>query len=309
MQNTPLCASSATAIPLDALRTFEACGRLLSFTAAANALASSQPAVSQQIKRLELQLGQRLFERTHRSIGLTEAGRTLLAHVQEGLQAIDAGVLAVQSATQREALQVQTDFAFAAYWLLPRIGRFQQDHPDIALSLLTSNQAALEANTQADATVLFGNGRIKHAQTDLLFQEEVFPVCSPRLLPTPEARRQFNPAAQPLLQLTANPHHAWFDWQHLLAELGLKQPPQYAPINFDNYTLLVQAAIAGQGIAIGWRHLVDDLLDNGLLVRVGKASARSALGYHLVIPQRKRQSAAVKTFARWLLSEVANAPV
>jgi putative choline sulfate-utilization transcription factor len=297
-----------TSIALDAMRTFEACGRLLSFTAAAHTLASSQPAVSQQIKRLEGQLGQRLFERTHRSIALTPAGRTLLAHVQEGLQSIDAGVLAVQSATQRAPLQVQTDFAFAAYWLLPRIGRFQQDHPDIALSLLTSNQAALEANTQADATIVFGSGRVKHAQADLLFQEEVFPVCSPHLLPTAAARRQFNPAAQPLLQLTTNPHHAWFDWQRLLAELGLTQPPQYAPINFDNYTLLVQAAIAGQGIAIGWRHLVDDLLDTGLLVRVGKASARSSLGYHLVIPQRKRQSVAVKTFARWLLAEMEGRP-
>src|SRR3990167_9540682 len=113
-------------VSLDVLRVFESAARQLSFTAAASELGTSQPAISQQIKRLEQQLATRLFDRVYRGIALTDAGELLLSYVQDGLQSLDAGLLAVTAQQQHEVLQVATDFAFAAYWLMPRLQRFHQ---------------------------------------------------------------------------------------------------------------------------------------------------------------------------------------
>src|SRR5690606_16694096 len=127
-------------VSLDALRVFESAARQLSFTAAANELGSSQPAISQQIKRLEQQLATRLFDRVSGGIGLAEAGQRWLCHVQEGLTALDAGLAAVTARQQHEVLQVATDFAFAAYWLMPRLQRFNRLYPEVDVSLITSER-------------------------------------------------------------------------------------------------------------------------------------------------------------------------
>ena len=113
-------------LPLDTLRVFEAAARLRSFTAAAVELGTTQPAVSQQMKRLEAQLGTRLFDRIYRGIELTEAGLLLFEQVHQGLQAMDDGVAQASGRGQREVLQVATDFAFAAFWLMPRLQRFHE---------------------------------------------------------------------------------------------------------------------------------------------------------------------------------------
>ena len=128
-------------ISLDLLRTFEAAARHRSFTAAALELGTTQPAISQQLKRLESRLGIRLFDRIYRGIALTEAGLGLFLQVQAGLQQIDAGLQALSAQPAREVLQVATDFAFAAYWLMPRLPRFHAAYPQIDVSLLTRERS------------------------------------------------------------------------------------------------------------------------------------------------------------------------
>src|SRR5690606_30970831 len=163
-------------------RVFESAARHLSFTAAAVELGTTQPAVSQQIQRLEKQLATRLFDRIYRGIELTDAGRLLFLHVQEGLQAISAGLEAIGSRPQHEVLQVATDFAFAAYWLMPRLHRFHEANPHIDVSLVTSERNHNMLRTDIDVAILFGDGRFKQGESHWLFSEEVFPVCSPLLL-------------------------------------------------------------------------------------------------------------------------------
>lgn len=291
---------------LDLLRGFEAAARLRSFTAAAIELGTTQPAISQQIKRLEEQLATRLFDRIYRGIELTDAGQILFNHVQAGLQSMDAGLNAITEQHQHEVLQVATDFAFAAYWLMPRLHRFHKENPDVDVSLVTSERSHSMLRADIDVAVLFGDGRFKQGESHWLFSEEVFPVCSPKLLtdrtlPLPvEALKEFA-----LLHLRGEGGNHWFDWGGVFRALNIAHMPAPGQLRFDNYTLLIQAAIGGQGVAIGWRHLVDDLLEQGLLCRPIDATAISAYGYYIVLPQRKRRVQIVQRFVDWLKSEQA----
>ncbi|MDB6049060.1 MAG: gcvA 1 [Pseudomonas sp.] len=291
---------------LDILRAFEAAARHRSFTAAAVELGTTQPAVSQQIKRLEEQLATRLFDRIYRGIELTDAGEVLFSYVQSGMQSIDGGLNAVTAQRQHEVLQVATDFAFAAYWLMPRLHRFHKANPDVDVSLVTSERSHNMLRADVDVAVLFGDGRFKQGESRWLFSEEVFPVCSPQLvagrtLPLPSDVL----LDLPLLHLRGEGSSNWFDWSGVFRELNLRQAPAPGQLRFDNYTLLIQAAIAGQGVAIGWRHLVDALLEQNLLCRPIADTALSACGYYVVLPQRKRRVQLVQQFVDWLATEQA----
>lgn len=294
-------------LSLDLLRAFEAAARQRSFTAAAVELGTTQPAISQQIKRLEEQLATRLFDRIYRGIELTEAGIVLFEQVQLGLQNIDAGLAAISAQDQHEVLQVATDFAFAAYWLMPRLHRFHAANPNVDVSLVTSERSHNMLRSDIDIAVLFGEGRFKQGESHWLFSEEVFPVCSPLLLkdralplPVPSLLEL------PLLHLRGENSSNWFDWSGVFRELGITSAPAPGQLRFDNYTLLIQAAIGGQGVAIGWRHLVDNLLAEGLLCRPIAATVISRLGYYVVLPQRKRRGELIHRFVDWLMQEQAN---
>lgn len=294
-------------LSLDLLRAFEAAARQRSFTAAAVELGTTQPAISQQIKRLEEQLATRLFDRIYRGIELTEAGIVLFEQVQLGLQNIDAGLAAISAQDQHEVLQVATDFAFAAYWLMPRLHRFHAANPHVDVSLVTSERSHNMLRSDIDIAVLFGDGRFKQGKSHWLFSEEVFPVCSPLLLkgralplPVPSLLEL------PLLHLRGENSSNWFDWSGVFRELGITSAPAPGQLRFDNYTLLIQAAIGGQGVAIGWRHLVDNLLAEGLLCRPIAATVISRLGYYVVLPQRKRRGELIQRFVDWLMQEQAS---
>ncbi len=292
-------------LPLDLLRVFEAAARSLSFTSASAELGTTQPAVSQQIKRLEKELGVRLFDRIHRGITLTDAGLVLLQHVQQGLETIDAGIAAITAQNQHEVLQVSTDFAFAAYWLMPRLPRFRQAHPNLDVSLITSDRSMTSLRSDIDIAITFGDGRFKHTEATRLFSEEVFPICSPRLLEgrtLPLGKNAL--AGLPLLHLKPDMSSRWFDWNGLFQALGISQPVGPAAMSFDNYTLLIQAAIAGQGVAIGWAHLVDELLEQGVLCKVIDGQVQSQFGYWAVLSERKRRARLVQPFVEWLHAEL-----
>ena len=292
-------------IALDTLRVFESAARQQSFTAAALELGSTQPAISQQIKRLEQQLAVRLFDRVYRGIVLTEAGELLLSYVQQGLGTLDAGLAAVTAQQQHEVLQVATDFAFAAYWLMPRLERFHQLHPEVDVSLVTSERGLGVLPSETDVAIVFGDGRSRHGEAHLLFHEEVYPVCSPLLLKNETVPMAPTALSRlPLLHLRPENRSRWLDWNNLFRALGITENPSSGMLRFDNYTLLIQAAIAGQGVAIGWRHLVDELLTQGLLCRVCSESVRTEFGYYVVLPERKRRQRLIGSFVTWLQAEL-----
>ncbi|MGY2291974.1 choline sulfate utilization transcriptional regulator [Pseudomonas sp. SDO528_S397] len=294
-------------LSLDPLRAFESAARHRSFTAAAVEMGTTQPAISQQIKRLEEQLKVRLFDRIYRGIELTDAGAQLFEHVQAGLHSINEGLGAITQRDPHEVLQVATDFAFAAYWLMPRLHRFHAANPQVDVSLVTSERDHATLRSDIDVAVLFGDGRFKQGDSQWLFSEEAFPVCSPQLLeglPSPLSAQSL--LALPLLHLRQETTRQWFDWSGVFRELGITTTPAPGPLRFDNYTLLIQAAIAGQGVAIGWRHLVDHLLEQRWLCRPIGDTVISRFGYYVVLPQRKRRGQLIERFVAWLVAEQAS---
>ncbi|OXY82631.1 choline sulfate utilization transcriptional regulator [Oceanimonas doudoroffii] len=291
------------------LLAFEAAARLGNFTLAAQELGSTQSAVSQQIRRLEGDLGASLFHRAHRGVTLTSAGETLLTAVLEGLHRLAEGVGAVQQSGQHSVINVATDYAFAAFWILPRLSGFREHYPNTEVRVVTSQQRNTPAQQEFDLAILFGNGYFPGCISRQLFREQVLPVCSPTLLQNRGPVTHAEQLAQfPLLKLDTDYHLDCFTWPRLFKTLGINGAPPEPAIAFNNYTLLLQAAIAGQGVAIGWTGLVDSLLDNGLLVPVLEQRFTSANGYHVVLPQRREVEPVVQCFADWLYHESLPAP-
>jgi putative choline sulfate-utilization transcription factor len=285
------------------LRVFEAAARHLSFTAAARELRSTQSAVSQQVRALEEQLGMPLFERIYRGVRLTEAGQALFAGVQEGFAIIDGTIDRLQHRYRHPHVNILTDFSFAAYWLMPRLPSFRKEHPHIDVRIVT-NQGVLDWRTQeVDVAILFCDERTLASGVPRLFPEEVFPVCAPGFLqqhgPIESSERL---AELPLLALTADQGQSWLDWPSYfeqLAGIGYLESPE---LTFNNYTLLIQAAIAGQGVGMGWRGLVDDLLESGMLVGLQELGLRSSRGYGLIDARPDTSGEAKRALQEWVMA-------
>ncbi|QTP56126.1 LysR family transcriptional regulator [Billgrantia sulfidoxydans] len=299
----------ARAASPNGLRVFEAAARHLSFTAAARELRSTQSAVSQQVRALEEQLGLVLFERIYRGVKLTEAGHALFVSVQEGFATIDRTIERLQHKQRHPHVNILTDFSFAAYWLMPRLPRFRERHPHIDVRIVT-NQGVLDWRAQeVDVAIVFCDERALAGGVPLLLREEVFPVCSPGFL------QRHGPIVDleglrraPLLTLTADQGQRWLDWPSYFEQLGGIAYLEASELTFNNYTLLIQAAIAGQGIAMGWRGLVDDLLESDMLIGLHELSLSSRRGYGLVDARPDATGEAKRALQAWVLEGAAQGP-
>lgn len=286
----------------NSLRIFEAAARHLSFTAAARELRSTQSAVSQQIRGLEERLELLLFERVYRGVKLTEAGHSLFASVQEGFATIERTIDQLQRRHRQPRLNILTDFSFAAYWLLPRLPLFRQRHPHIDVRIIT-NQGVLDWRDQeVDVAIVFCDERTLD-DVPRLFNEEVFPVCSPGFLSQHGPIEDFAALSEmPLLTLTADQGQSWLDWPRYFQQQAGTRYPASSALAFNNYTLLIQAAIAGQGIGMGWQGLVDDLLSSGMLVGLDDLRLSSRRGYGLIDAQPESPSEAKTALYDWILA-------
>ncbi|GGX87980.1 transcriptional regulator [Litchfieldella qijiaojingensis] len=292
----------ARAASPNSLRVFEAAARHLSFTAAARELRSTQSAVSQQIRALEEHLGLPLFERIYRGVKLTEAGHALFVSVQEGFATIDRTIDRLQHKHRHPHVNILTDFSFAAYWLMPRLPRFREQYPHIDVRIVT-NQGVLDWRAQeVDIAIVFCDERALASGVPLLFHEDVFPICSPGFL------QRYGPiedleslSKAPLLTLTADQGQSWLDWPSYFEQLAGIRYLESSELTFNNYTLLIQAAIAGQGIGMGWHGLVDDMLESGMLVGLHDLRLRSPRGYGLIDARPDSPGEAKQALQEWVL--------
>jgi len=285
------------------LLAFEAAARRLSFTLAAKDLNVTQGAVSRQIAGLEAFLGCELFERRYRSLALTAAGRRLQGAVTLAFDHLLAVVEELRVAPPRPALTVATTSALAALWLMPRLPRFAEAHPEIELRLVAADHDPQFARDGIDLAILYGAGRWSGLSAQPLLDEAVFPVCSPLYLARGHRPRRVADLLQEELLHWQGRRRRWIGWQEWFR--ALDQPFGTLPSagSFSSYTLLLQAAIGGQGIALGWRHLCDEPLRRGELVRPVDAVVRSGRGYWLVRPRDQRGSAALDALAGWIAAE------
>ena len=293
---------------LDLLKGFEAAARLLSFTHAGEELHLTQSAVSRQIKQLEAELGMALFERRHRALALTDAGRALLPAAVQVLGAMRNVTDRLRALSARRSLAVTTTHSFAALWLIPRLAGFTRTHPGVDVRIATDTRVQDLERDGLDVAIRHGPASLAGPNAQRLFGERVFPVCSPKLLR--DARR---PLRQPadlqhhvLLQFDdPDGRHPWLHWRTWLEVERLTDLRPAGSLLFSGYEQIIPAAIAGHGVALGRSPLVREALASGELVAPFRRSADPARAYFAIVSKTAAARPEVADFLAWLRAEAA----
>jgi LysR family glycine cleavage system transcriptional activator len=293
--------------PANSLVVFEAAARHLNFTRAAQELNVTQAAVSRQIQILEAFLGTSLFQRTPRTLRLTPAGLHLQKSVTMGLEHIANTVADIRRVGPRADITVATSVTFASYWLMAHIHKFRAINPDIELKVVASAPVSNLAAAGIDLAVRYGTGRWPGVEAIHLLDNEVFPVCAPSYLrgrkPFRKPRELLDEVLLHLVEYDRN----WVTWQAWLGDFNVLWKPTKKGLEFDNYLVLIQAAIDGQGIALGGQRLAEDFITRGALVRPIDATMRSKRAFHLLVPKDAPLSEPARLFSDWIIGETKGA--
>ena len=284
--------------PLNGVKAFEAAARSESFTRAAKELNVTQGAISHQVKALETTLGLKLFHRERQRLILTEAGRDYLTVVRDALDQIAAGTERLLQRQQSGVLTVSTSPDFAAKWLLNRLGRFAEKHPGVDLRVSATTHYVDFARDDVDVAIRHGDGNWPGLDVERLYSERLFPVCSPKLV---TGRNRIRKAADllkfPLLRLEDAKN-----WTRLFEAAGVKADVGPGPV-LNRASMLIDAAIDGQGIALARTALAAWDLVNGRLVRPIDVSLRMANTYWFVCPKVASKAQKVAAFRNWVFAE------
>lgn len=285
--------------PLTALRAFEAAARHLSFTRAADELHVTQTAISHQIRALEEHLGLRLFRRQPRGLLLTEEGQGYLPAVREAFDQIAAATERLARPGSGGTLTVSVLPSFAAKWLVPRLGRLRAAQPDLDVRISADSRLADFTRDDVDVGIRMGRGVYPGMRVDRLFGEQAFPVCSPALVGGPQPLREPADLGHHVL-LHGDGPAPWSRWLELagLTDIDATRGPV-----FDDDSMLIQAAIEGQGVALGRSVLVAADLAAGRLIRPFDLALPIDLVYYLVCPETTADHPKIKAFRSWLLTE------
>lgn len=284
--------------PLNALRAFEAAGRHLSFTKAAAELNVTHAAISHQVRALEEHLGVSLFRRLTRAVKLTDAGRHLLPVMSDSLDAMAAAVRRVGGDGDVGNLTVGMTPAFAARWLVPRLGDFQARHPDIDVRLAASVALVDFARDDVDLAIRYGRGAWPGVKSELLLTLDTFPVCSPALIETKPLREPADLRSHVLLHDDLGEN-----WRRWLVAVGVEGVDPTRGPKFGDENLMLQAAIQGQGVAVAESAIAAADIAAGRLVRPFDISLPSGAGYYLVYPTAVGGRRTIKAFREWILAE------
>src|SRR5215475_7564087 len=283
---------------LNSLKAFEAAARHESFTRAAEELYVTQGAVSQQVKSLETGLGIKLFNRERQRLILTEAGRDYLAVIRDALDRIAVGTERLLRRQESGALTVSTSPDFAAKWLVNRLSRFAEKHPDVDLRVSATTHRVDFARDDVDIAIRHGDGNWPGLEVDRLYSERLFPVCNPKLV---VGRGRITKPADllkfPLLRLEDAKN-----WMRLFEAAGVKTVIGPGPV-LNSASMLIDAAIDGHGIALARTALAAWDLLNGRLVRPLGVSLRMANTYWIVCPKAAANVPKIARFRNWVLAE------
>ncbi len=286
---------------LNGLRAFEAAARHLSFTQAASELNVTQTAISHQIRRLEEELGIRLFIRKNRALALTPKARDYLPGVRAAFNDLRLATERLMRKEDDNVLTVSTLASLAVKWLLPRLSTFQEAHPKIDVRITTSTSLVDFHSGDVDAAIRYGRGHWPGVRADWLMADELFPVCSPALLSgkrplrTPEDLRE-----HVLLHTGASNSDDWRLW---LTAAGLPTDISKQPgITFDLSLMTVQAAVDGIGVAMGRTSYVQDDIAKGRLVVPFHITLPADAGFYLVSPEAGVDPPKLKAFREWLIA-------
>ncbi|MEO8134398.1 MAG: LysR substrate-binding domain-containing protein [Betaproteobacteria bacterium] len=293
---------------LDFLKGFDAAARHLSFTLAASELFLTQSALSRQIKALEAQIGKPLFVRGHRSLSLTPAGEALQPVVRGVLAQLSRAVAAIRTRTGALRVSVSTTVPFASLWLIPRLPKFRQAHPEVDVFVSSDSQLADLESGEIDVAVRFVHEQRAPAEAARLFGEHLIPVASPALLRDRQRplRRLEDLAGHVLLHLEdPRGRTPWVNWDTWLASAGLRELVPAGNLRFSQYDQLLQAALSGQGVALGRSPLIDHALARGELVTPFPKRYASPRSYFVLSGTEAGRRSEVAAFVAWLRTEAA----
>ncbi|WP_322021609.1 MULTISPECIES: transcriptional regulator GcvA [unclassified Burkholderia] len=289
--------------PLSYLAAFEAAARHENFTSAAEELCVTQSAVSRQIRLLEETLGCALFIRSHKAVALTDAGRKFQRTVNAAFELLAAAAYDLRVQAGSSTVTVSTDLAFASHWLIPRLPKFRSEHPEIVIHVDASDEDTKQIRKGADLAIQFGDGYWPACNSRFLLEEEIFPVCAPAYL------ARLGPTERPedLLRATLihleTRHWDWMDWATWFGHNDIVLTEQRQDLYINNYPAVLQAAMGGQGVAMGWRYLADDMLASGVLVRPVETSVRTGRGFYLLHPSDRMLTPEAKVFCDWVAEQ------
>lgn len=291
--------------PTATLRAFEAATRHATFTSASEELHVTQSAVSHQLKHLEELWGLQLFQRG-KSLTLTPAGAALAPIVREFFMNLEATLTDLREQKGRVRLKVSTTYSFALKWLLPRLPGLSRLHPEILVTLETTDKAIHFSSTEPDVAIRFGNGNYPGLHSEFMFREQIFPVASPDLLArlgTP--RKPAELLRYPLLtRAGADLVPKWALW---FQQVGVSMSALKESVRFADTNMTIEAALLGQGIALARSGHVEAEISDGSLVRLFKAPFPSPVGYYFVCPKGTESQPHVVSFRDWLLAESSEA--
>ena len=285
---------------LNALKAFEAAARLESFTDAAAELFVSHAAVSRHVRDLEEWLGTQLFLRTGRGVTLTEAGSRFAARLTPLFDQIADATREAAAVGDVRQLKVTVEPAIASRWLVPRLGRFNELHPDIELAIDPSSRLTDFRSGEADVGIRYGGGAWEGVEAVKLTDAVIFPVCSPKLI---AGRQHLAPADLAEFNLLHESRKQW--WADWLAAAGVAGVEDWRGTMFQNH-LAIEAAEAGQGFALTDQVLATDSLLEGWLARPFAFDMKDHWHYWIVRGKGQKESPPVRAFREWLMGEIAD---
>ena len=285
--------------PLNALRAFEAAARHLSFTRAAEELNVTQAAISHQVKGLEERLGIILFRRLNRALLLTDAGQAYLPAVRDAFDLLAEATGRLKALDRVGVLTVSVLPSFAAKWLVPRLGRFSQAHRDIDIHIAPSEHLTDFAREDVDIAIRYGKGEWPGLRAHRLLTEEYFPVCSPDIL---KGRYRLRTPAE-LRHHTLLHGDMDIDWRMWLMAAGVEGVDETRGPMFSDSSMVIQAAVEGQGVALGRSALAAADLAAGRLVKPFDISLPATVAYYVVCPTATADYPKIAAFRDWVIAE------
>ncbi len=287
--------------PLNALRAFEAAARHLNFSRAADELSVTPGAVSQQIQNLEDYVGAALFKRTPKGLLLTDAAQTALPALREAFDRLAEAASLLTAAVDGRRLTLTAPPSFAAKWLVPRLGAFEQAHPQVDVWLSAAIELVDLAAGEVDVAIRYGAGRYPGLEVHRLFSETVIPVASPEHLANQPLNTPADLANHVLLH-DGSPDldDSCPDWSMWLAARGLKTIDGMRGPRFNQSSLVIEAAVNGRGVALAKRTLAQADLEAGRLVAPLQIATAVDFAYYLVHPKAKGRLPQVKAFVSWI---------
>ena len=280
---------------------FEAAARTGSFTAAAQELSIQQPSVSAAIKQLEDALGTQLFLREHRKVTLTSAGETLFASVRRNLSEIEDTLLQISRNSRDSYVTLNASSAFTFYWMMPRMAAMRANLPGVDFRLQNSAQEPDLDVENISLGVRLGDGKWPSLKSARLADEVIFPVASPLVMASAKTLRSLpNLMHEKLIHLEEplRKRPSWSQWfaHHKIANAQLK-----GGLRLNDYALVIQAALNGEGIAFGWEHIVRGMVDGGQLAAREEWAWRTGNGIYLVWPEKRPLSSDAQAIRDWII--------